>query len=39
MEDHKKMLSTQILIDVKVEMVKLHFEASTRKLAWWTSST
>jgi len=25
MEDHKKMLSTQILIEVEVKMVKLHF--------------
>ncbi len=28
MEDHKKMFSTQILIDVKVEVVKLHFEVN-----------
>jgi hypothetical protein len=27
MEDHKKMLSTQILIEVEVEMLKPHFEA------------
>jgi hypothetical protein len=26
MEDHKKMISTQILIDVEVEVVKLHFK-------------
>jgi hypothetical protein len=26
MEDHKKVLSTQILIRVKVKVVKLHFE-------------
>ncbi len=26
MEDHKKMFSTQILIEVEVEVVKLHFE-------------
>jgi len=26
MEDHKKMLSTQILIEVEIEVVKLHFE-------------
>jgi hypothetical protein len=29
MEDHKKVLSTQILIEVKVEVVKLHFEVNT----------
>ncbi len=29
MEDHKKVLSTQILIEVKVEVVKLHFEVDT----------
>jgi hypothetical protein len=29
MEDHKKMFSTQILIEVKVEVVKLHFEVNT----------
>ncbi len=27
MEDHKKVLSTQIIIEVKVEMLKPHFEA------------
>jgi hypothetical protein len=26
MEDHKKVLSTQILIEVKVEVLKPHFE-------------
>jgi hypothetical protein len=26
MEDHKKVLSTQILIEVEVEVLKLHFE-------------
>jgi hypothetical protein len=26
MEDHQKMLSTQILIEVEIEVVKLHFE-------------
>jgi hypothetical protein len=26
MEDHKKVLSTQIIIEVEVEVVKLHFE-------------
>jgi hypothetical protein len=26
MEDHKKVFSTQILIEVEVEVVKLHFE-------------
>jgi hypothetical protein len=26
MEDHKKMISTQILIEVEVEVVKPHFE-------------
>jgi len=26
MEDHKKMFSTEILIEVEVEVVKLHFE-------------
>jgi hypothetical protein len=26
MEDHKKMFSTQILIEVEVEVLKLHFE-------------
>jgi len=29
MEDHKKMLSTQILIEVEVEVVKPHFEVDT----------
>jgi hypothetical protein len=29
MEDHKKMFSTQILIEVKVEVVKFHFEVNT----------
>jgi hypothetical protein len=29
MEDHKKVLSTQILIEVKVEVLKPHFEADT----------
>jgi len=29
MEDHKKVLSTQIPIEVKVEVVKLHFEVDT----------
>jgi len=29
MEDHKKVLSTQILIRVEVEVVKLHFEVDT----------
>ncbi len=29
MEDHKKMLSTQILIEVEVEVVKLHFKVDT----------
>ncbi len=27
MEDHKKMFSIQILIEVEVEVLKLHFEA------------
>jgi len=27
MEDHKKVLPTQILIEVEVEVLKLHFEA------------
>jgi hypothetical protein len=27
MEDHKKVFSTQILIEVEVEVLKLHFEA------------
>jgi len=29
MEDHKKVFSIQILIEVKVEVLKLHFEADT----------
>jgi hypothetical protein len=29
MEDHKKVPSTQILIEVKVEVLKLHFEDNT----------
>jgi hypothetical protein len=29
MEDHKKMLSTQILIEVEVEVLKPHFEVDT----------
>jgi hypothetical protein len=29
MEDHKKMLSTQIPIEEEVEVVKLHFEVDT----------
>jgi hypothetical protein len=29
MEDHKKMFSTQIIIDVEVEVVKPHFEVDT----------
>jgi len=29
MEDHKKVLSTQVLIEVKVEVLKLHFKADT----------
>jgi hypothetical protein len=29
MEDHKKVLSTQILIEVEVKVVKLHFEVDT----------
>jgi hypothetical protein len=29
MEDHKKMLSTQILIEVEVEVLKPHLEANT----------
>jgi hypothetical protein len=32
MEDHKKMLSIQILIEVEVEVLKLHFEANTEAL-------
>jgi len=30
MEDHKKVISTQILIKVKVEVVKLHFKVDTK---------
>jgi len=30
MEDHKKMFSTQILIEVEVEVVKFHFEVHTK---------
>jgi hypothetical protein len=30
MEDHKKMFSTQILIEVEVEVVKPHFEVDTK---------
>ncbi len=30
MEDHKKVFSIQILIEVEVEMVKLHFEVDTK---------
>jgi hypothetical protein len=30
MEDHKKVLSTQILIKVEVEVLKPHFEADTK---------
>jgi hypothetical protein len=29
MEDHKKVFSTQILIEVEVEVVKAHFEVNT----------
>jgi len=29
MEDHKKVFSTQILIEVEVEVLKSHFEADT----------
>ncbi len=29
MEDHKKVFSIQILIEVEVEVLKLHFEADT----------
>ncbi len=29
MEDHKKVLSTQILVKVEVKVLKLHFEANT----------
>jgi len=30
MEDHKKVFSIQILIEVRVEVVKLHFEVDTK---------
>jgi hypothetical protein len=30
MEDYKKMLSIQIIIEVKVEVVKFHFEVNTK---------
>jgi hypothetical protein len=30
MEDHKKVLSTQILIEVEVEVLKPHFEVDTK---------
>jgi len=30
MEDHKKMFSIQILIEVKIEVVKPHFEVDTK---------
>ncbi len=30
MEDHKKVFSIQILIEVKVEVVKLHFKVNTK---------
>jgi hypothetical protein len=30
MEDHKKVFSTQILIEVEVEVVKLHFEVDPK---------
>jgi len=30
MEDHKKVFSTQILIKVKVEVLKLHFKVDTK---------
>jgi hypothetical protein len=30
MEDHKKVLSIQILIEVEVEVVKLHFKVDTK---------
>jgi hypothetical protein len=30
MEDHKKVLSIQILIEVEVEVVKLHFRVDTK---------
>jgi hypothetical protein len=29
MEDHKKMISTQILIEIEVEVLKFHFEVDT----------
>jgi mRNA-degrading endonuclease toxin of MazEF toxin-antitoxin module len=32
MEDHKKVLSTQIPIEVEVEVVKRHFEADSEAL-------
>jgi hypothetical protein len=30
MEDHKKVIFTQILIEAEVEVVKLHFEVDTK---------
>ncbi len=30
MEDHKKLFYTQILIEVEVEVLKLHFEVNTK---------
>jgi hypothetical protein len=30
MEDHKKVFSTQILIEVEVKVLKLHFEVNTK---------
>ncbi len=30
MEDHKKVLSTQILVEVEVEVLKPHFEVDTK---------
>ncbi len=30
MEDHKKVLSTQILVEVEVEVLKRHFEVDTK---------
>jgi hypothetical protein len=30
MEDHKKVFSTQILIEVEVEVLKPHFEVNTK---------
>jgi hypothetical protein len=30
MEDQKKVFSTQILIQVEIEVVKLHFEVDTK---------